>query len=61
MSNSTRDATATGTQRSNDSQRERPGLLAGVLLFGLVLGTFLPSLLPLLPLATLPGALRVVT
>jgi protein O-mannosyl-transferase len=44
MSNSTRNATATGTQRSNDSQRERTGLLAGVLLFGLVLGTFLPAL-----------------
>src|ERR1035437_8865920 len=44
MSNSTRNATATGTQWSNDSQRERTGLLAGVLLFGLVLGTFLPAL-----------------
>ena len=44
MSNSTRDATATGTQRSNDSQRARTGLLAGGLLFGLVLGTFLPTL-----------------
>jgi tetratricopeptide (TPR) repeat protein len=44
MSNSTREATATGRQRPNDSQRERTALFAGVLLFGLVLGTFLPAL-----------------
>ena len=44
MSNSTPEATARGTQRSNDSERERAAFLAGVLLFGLVLGTFLPAL-----------------
>jgi len=44
MNNSMREATATRTQRSNDSQRERTALLAGVLLFGLVLGAFLPVL-----------------
>jgi hypothetical protein len=44
MTNSTCEATATERQRPNDSQRERTALLAVVLLFGLVLGTFLPAL-----------------
>ncbi len=39
-----RQATATGTQRPNDSLRNRTALIAGVLLFGLVLGMFLPAL-----------------
>ena len=44
MSNSTRQAPATSTQQPNDSHRERAALLAGVLLFGLVLVAFLPGL-----------------
>jgi protein O-mannosyl-transferase len=44
MSNSTRNAAEAGRQRPNDSQRERTALFAAVLLFGLVLGTFLPAL-----------------
>jgi Flp pilus assembly protein TadD len=44
MSNAMRQATATGRQRPNDSQRNRTALIAGVLLFGLVLGMFLPAL-----------------
>ncbi len=44
MSNLRREATAAGTPRSHDSRRERTALFAGVLLFGLVLATFLPAL-----------------
>jgi Tfp pilus assembly protein PilF len=44
MSNSTRKAAEMGKQQPNDSQRKRTALLAGGLLFGLILGTFLPAL-----------------
>jgi tetratricopeptide (TPR) repeat protein len=44
MSNSTRNAAEAGRQQPNDSQRERTAIFAGVVLFGLVLGTFLPAL-----------------
>src|ERR1035441_265062 len=44
MSNSTRNAAETGRQPPNNSPRKRTALFAGVLLFGLVIGTFLPAL-----------------
>src|ERR1035437_4455623 len=44
MSNAMRQATATGRQRPSDSQRQRTALIAAVLLFGLILGMFLPAL-----------------
>src|ERR1035437_471009 len=44
MSNSTRNAAEAGRRQPNESQRERTAIFVGVVLFGLVLGTFLPAL-----------------